>query len=55
MAQSHGVNLGSIQGTGPNGRIIRADIEDALNAGPIQQASPILDVPSASFIDLPNS
>lgn len=34
MAAAHGVNLASVQGTGPNGRIIRADVEDALSAKP---------------------
>lgn len=35
MANSHGVDLSTLHGTGPNGRIIKADIEDAIKAGPI--------------------
>lgn len=34
IAAAHGVNLANLSGTGPNGRIIRADVEDALSATP---------------------
>ena len=32
VASEHGIDLGSIEGTGPGGRIVRADIEDAITA-----------------------
>jgi len=35
-AQEHNIDISTISGTGPNGRIILADIEDALKAGPVQ-------------------
>jgi pyruvate dehydrogenase E2 component (dihydrolipoamide acetyltransferase) len=35
LAQDKGVDLNSVQGTGPNSRIILADIEDALKAAPV--------------------
>jgi pyruvate dehydrogenase E2 component (dihydrolipoamide acetyltransferase) len=34
MAAEHGLDLGAIKGTGPQGRVIRADIEAALASGP---------------------
>jgi len=36
MADAHGVNLDGVAGTGPRGRIIRADVEEALASGPSQ-------------------
>lgn len=45
MANAHGVDLSTLQGTGPKGRIIKADIEDALAAGPATTA-PVLDTPA---------
>ena len=37
LAQEHGVDLSQVQGTGPRGRILIADVENAINA---QQAAP---------------
>ncbi|MGD9691838.1 MAG: dihydrolipoamide acetyltransferase family protein [Phycisphaerales bacterium] len=34
MAEDLGVDLGSVEGTGPSGRIVKADIEAAAKAGP---------------------
>src|SRR5439155_2174460 len=34
LAAEHGLDLGSISGSGPQGRVIRADIEAALSAKP---------------------
>ena len=42
MAAEHGLDLGSIKGSGPQGRVIRADIEAALASGP-----PTAEAPSA--------
>lgn len=33
IAEESGVDLGSIRGTGPNSRIVRADVEEALKSG----------------------
>jgi pyruvate dehydrogenase E2 component (dihydrolipoamide acetyltransferase) len=33
LARSHGIDLGTVHGTGPGGRIIRADLEQILTAG----------------------
>ncbi|MDI2032760.1 pyruvate dehydrogenase complex dihydrolipoamide acetyltransferase [Saccharopolyspora sp. TS4A08] len=38
VAKEKGVDLGSVQGTGPGGRIIRADIEAAASAAPAAAA-----------------
>lgn len=35
IAEQTGVNLTTVQGTGPHGRIIKADVEKAMSAGPI--------------------
>lgn len=33
MAEEHGINIASIQGSGPHGRVIKRDITEALSAG----------------------
>lgn len=40
LAAEKGVNLGSIQGSGPGGRIIKRDIEAAASAQPSAQSTP---------------
>jgi pyruvate dehydrogenase E2 component (dihydrolipoamide acetyltransferase) len=44
MAQEEGVNLASLRGSGPGGRIVRRDIEDALAAKPV--AASVLEPPA---------
>jgi len=41
MAQQAGIDLGAVTGTGPQGRIVKADIEDAMSRGgaPVAAAS----------------
>ena len=39
MAEEHGLDINALQGTGPEGRIVREDIEKALQAGS-REASP---------------
>ena len=39
MAQQAGLDLSRIQGSGPNGRIVKADVEAALAKGPAPQAA----------------
>jgi pyruvate dehydrogenase E2 component (dihydrolipoamide acetyltransferase) len=39
MAQQAGISLGAIKGSGPNGRIVRADIEAAQNGAPSPSAT----------------
>jgi len=60
LAQDKGVDLNSVQGTGPNSRIILADIEDALKAAPVQVAKDVTvattsSAPKAQKVDLPNA
>lgn len=56
LANEQGVSLAGVQGTGPNGRIIKADVLEAASAGPVKAATPVFDsVPAAGFIDLENS
>lgn len=38
IAAKEGVDLSGIQGTGPGGMIVKADVEDALGASPVPQA-----------------
>ncbi|HID09878.1 MAG TPA: hypothetical protein EYP17_01060 [Candidatus Latescibacteria bacterium] len=50
-ARDHGIDLGSIQGTGPGGRIVRADVLRALEeiqAAP-QVPAPEMEAPSAEM------
>ena len=56
LANEQGVSLAGPQGTGPNGRIIKADVLEAAASGPVKAAAPVFDsVPAAGFIDLENS
>ena len=47
MAQQAGITLDTIEGTGPNGRIIRADIE-AYQANPSPAPAPVVKAPVAA-------
>jgi pyruvate dehydrogenase E2 component (dihydrolipoamide acetyltransferase) len=40
IAREHDIDLASVTGTGPQGRIVRADIEAAISAGPSAPAAP---------------
>ena len=61
LANAQGLDLASLAGTGPNGRIIKADIEDALAAGSQQQqhraSEPVLfdSAPGIGYTDIENS
>ena len=46
LANSKGVDLSTLVGTGPNGRIIKADVEDAIAAGPAKSSSITTDAPA---------
>jgi pyruvate dehydrogenase E2 component (dihydrolipoamide acetyltransferase) len=41
IARDHDIDLASVTGTGPQGRIVRADIEAAIAAGPRALAAPV--------------
>ena len=47
MAQQAGIALDGLKGSGPNGRIVKADIEAALQKGPAQARAPEAPAPSA--------
>jgi len=53
MANAQGVNLGGVAGTGPGGRIIKADVQDAMAAGPTATsvAAPVFDSAPGGYID----
>ncbi len=40
IAAEHGLNLSDISGSGPQGRVVRADVEAAVNAGPAPGGAP---------------
>jgi pyruvate dehydrogenase E2 component (dihydrolipoamide acetyltransferase) len=40
LAQQHGLNLESLQGSGPEGRILEADVQSAIQPGRAQQPEP---------------
>lgn len=57
LANAQGLNLATVAGTGPGGRIIKADIEDALAVGSHRASEPILfdSAPGIGFTDIENS
>jgi pyruvate dehydrogenase E2 component (dihydrolipoamide acetyltransferase) len=57
LAAAQGLNLASVAGTGPGGRIIKADIEDALAAGSHRASEPVLfdSAPGIGYTDIENS
>ncbi|RID56623.1 hypothetical protein BRARA_F00054 [Brassica rapa] len=60
LAEDNNVPLSSIKGTGPEGRIVKADIEDYLASGgkeASEKQSKVTDskVPALDYVDLPHS
>jgi pyruvate dehydrogenase E2 component (dihydrolipoamide acetyltransferase) len=47
MASDNGIDVATIQGTGPDGRIVRRDVEAAIAAGPATPAAPAPAAPAA--------
>jgi pyruvate dehydrogenase E2 component (dihydrolipoamide acetyltransferase) len=54
MATENGLDLRSMSGSGPNGRIIKRDIQAALDAGPAASAQQIA-APDYNFVDVQGS
>ncbi|TVU01210.1 hypothetical protein EJB05_53337 [Eragrostis curvula] len=52
LAEDNNVLLSSIKGTGPDGRILKADIEDYLAKDAKKEAAP---APGLGYVDLPNT
>jgi len=53
VAKDNGVNLASVQGTGPGGRVVRKDVEAALSSGPQttdRRPSSIVSSPSSTVV-----
>jgi pyruvate dehydrogenase E2 component (dihydrolipoamide acetyltransferase) len=40
LAREHGIDLSTVTGTGPGGRIVRADVQSAITAAPASQPAP---------------
>eukprot|EP00347_Sterkiella_histriomuscorum_P002343 403368518 len=62
LAEESGLDLGAVRGTGPNDRIVKADVEEAIKSGPQKQpaqkrAAPqiILDSQFGEYEDVSNS
>jgi pyruvate dehydrogenase E2 component (dihydrolipoamide acetyltransferase) len=56
LARDAEVDLAHITGTGPGGRVRRADVEAHLAAGPVVTAAPAAGpAPAAAYTDVPNS
>ncbi|MBC7672839.1 MAG: 2-oxo acid dehydrogenase subunit E2, partial [Polaromonas sp.] len=53
LASEKGLDLGSVQGSGPNGRIIKRDIDAAVGGAPSSKAAQRPSDPSADFTDVP--
>jgi pyruvate dehydrogenase E2 component (dihydrolipoamide acetyltransferase) len=56
LAKENGLDAHSIQGTGPDGRIVRRDVEAAIAGGKttVAKAVPVV-IPAGSFTDIPHS
>ena len=48
MAEKKGIDLQSVKGTGPNGRVIKRDLEGALDSSPVAATSSKSQAPSTS-------
>ena len=53
VAQLLGVDLGAVKGTGPNGRIVKADVEAAAGKAPAAAAAPAVAVPAPTAAATP--
>ena len=54
-ARENGIDIGSIRGTGPNGRIVRVDVEAAISAKPATSASPVSPQGGAGYTAIPHT
>ena len=52
MAREHGLDLAAIAGTGPQGRVLKADVQAALDLG---RAEPVQAPPRATLVPLPSA
>lgn len=56
IAEQHDIDLATIKGRGPNGRILKADVEQALQDGKSPQAAAaVAEAPRGTFTTIPNS
>lgn len=53
MAAEAGIDLKSLQGSGPNGRIVKRDVESAIGAAETSKAAPALKARTASVDGMP--
>jgi len=56
VARENGIDPASIQGTGPGGRIVRRDVQDAISTGTKSEVKVVNTViPQGTFVDTPHS
>jgi len=56
VARENGIDPASIQGTGPGGRIVRRDVQDAISTGTKSEVKAVNTViPQGTFVDTPHS
>jgi pyruvate dehydrogenase E2 component (dihydrolipoamide acetyltransferase) len=56
IAKENGIDPASIQGTGPGGRIVRRDVQDAISTGTKSEVKAVNTViPQGTFVDTPHS
>ncbi|HUM12523.1 MAG TPA: dihydrolipoamide acetyltransferase family protein [Myxococcaceae bacterium] len=53
MAREHGLDLAAISGTGPQGRVLKADVQAALDLGRVPE--PVQAPPRAKLVPLPSA
>ena len=55
LAAIAGLDLVALKGSGPGGRIVRADIEAAVSSGTPKAAAPVAQAEASTYDELPNS
>jgi len=55
MAKQAGIDLAALKGSGPNGRIVKADIEATLQKGPVPAAAPQPAAPAPAPVARPSA
>jgi len=55
LAAQRGLDLATLAGSGPNGRIVRRDVEAARAEAPTARPAPVRDAGAEDFIEIPHS
>ncbi len=53
LAEQAGIDLATVTGSGPNGRIVKADVDAAKARGPVEAAAPVASAPAPTAAPVP--